>query len=342
MVGVSVGGGEERRRRLLAVGLVGVLTAGGAVHWLGQDDLLPAALAAHAADGARAAASAAVQRSSIAAVEPAAAEPSPAVRRELSAAEPGLAVDEPQIAAWVRDLRDDDVAWNAELALGHLVALPPGPVPALERALASLDVQQRHLAALALRRRCAGRGAAPSPHVLAVTVEALAGGTVEQLAVRGLCRNWSPIAECTRWLAPRAGAAREPLRRGLAGGDEQQRFLCGWLLGQSGDTESAAGICRELLPHLADNQIQGDALMAAHGIYRVGTAVLPTLRWWRPYVDAQARALIDLIVLDLEQPPRRHADLVARGRGLRVTGLYHDPALEFDVDRSPVPSWGPR
>ncbi len=334
-------GGGDRQRRLLGAGLAAVLGASGVVWWLGREVVLPAALAASHA-GSEPGVEVDAERAPVAAADSRGSDPGKAVRSDVAAPDPGTPVDEPQIAAWVRDLRDDEVPWNAASALGRLVALPRGAVPALERALLSSDVQQRHLVALALRQRCRGGRDAPSPRLFEVTVEALAGWMGEQLAVRRVSQTWSPTAEGTRFLAPNALAAREPLRRGLGSGDEQQRFLCAWLLGQSGDMEQASGICRELLPHLGDNQICGDALMAANGIYRLGTAALPTLRWWRPHVDAQARGLIDLIVLDLEQPPRSRADVVARGRDLHVTQLYHDPALEFDVTRSPVPSWGPR
>jgi hypothetical protein len=132
------------------------------------------------------------------------------------------------------------------------------------------------------------------------------------------------------------------LRRGLQGGDAQQRFLCAWLLAHSGDTEHVDAICRELLPHLADNEIRGDAVMATNGLYRLGAAALPALRWWRPHVDEQARAMIDLVVSDLQQPPRNRAELARRGAARRVSPLYHDPAIEYDVQRSHVPSWRAR
>lgn len=316
-----------------------VLAAGGIVAWLGGGGVLPVALAANdvATDADRVVA---VQRAAMAAVAPVAA----AVAEVGGGREPaprcdGGPVDEPRVAAWVRDLRDDGVPWNAEAAQWRLVALPPGSVPALERALASTDLQQRHLAALVLRRRCAAHGEAASPRLLAVTVEALADWLHQQLAERRLCGDWNPSAEGTRFLAPHAVAARAALQQGLGSGDAQQRFLCAWLLAQSGDVESAATICRELLPHLLDNDIAGDAVMAANGLYRLGPAALPTLQWWRQTHDAQARSLLDLVIADLQQPPGSRAELVRRGHGQAATRVYWDPAIEYDVQRSWVPSW---
>jgi hypothetical protein len=268
-----------------------------------------------------------------------------AARVEHAAEEerPGAApVRDADVRRWVEDLRDDHLAGNAESAIPRLVSLPPGSLPELEGALAAIDVQQRHLAARVLRRRGERHGDGPSARLLEVTVEGLAAGLADQLIARRLCETWNPAADCTRFLAGHAHTASESLRRALAGGDSQQRFLAAWLLALAADERDAPAICRELVPRLADNAVAGDAVMAANGLYRLGAASLPTLRAWRPWVDEQARSLIDLVELDLSDPPVTLGQFAVRRGMHRVSDVYHDPASEFDVSRSRVPQWSSR
>ena len=78
--------------------------------------------------------------------------------------------------------------------------------------------------------------------------------------------------------------------------------------------------------------------MATNGLYRLGERVLPILLDHRRYLDEQGRKLVDLIQLDLKQPPRTRREFYARGREYRVSRLYHDVAVEYDVRRSRLPS----
>ena len=99
----------------------------------------------------------------------------------------------------------------------------------------------------------------------------------------------------------------------------------------------AAAMQRELVEHLADNTIGGDAIMAAHALYRMGPGVLPALGAARPYLDAQALQLVDLIEQNLRAPAPRSAR--GRARLPAITTVYADPVLSFDIRRSPVPKW---
>lgn len=318
----------------LAVALVG------ATWWL-RNDHPPVDLAMHI-DAAEDRAPAAAPVDAVLAVG--AGDRVAAVQAEFAAAaSPAAApVSDVEVFRLVEDLRDDHVAKNAERAIPRLVCLPAGSVHALETALVSFDVQQRHLAARVLRRRAEQYGDGSSQQLLEVTVEGLGAGLAEQLALRQLCMAWDPPADCTRFLAGRAPMAVEPLRRAVAYGDAQQRFLAAWLLAAAGEERDAAAICRELLPHLAHNDVQGDAVMAANGLLRLGDAALPTLRAWRPWVDEQARSLIDLIERDVSEPPVTLDMLAERGRMHRVTHVYQDPAVQFDLTRSRVPQLAAR
>jgi hypothetical protein len=244
-----------------------------------------------------------------------------------------------RVLALVEDLRDDHIAGNAGAAMIRL-ASARGAARALEPALESFDVQHRHLAARVLRQRCDQHGEEPSSRLLDVSVEALAHRLEMQLRERRLTVDWDPSADATRFLATRVVSARPALRRALDSGDDQQRFLAAFLLSEHADEADVAAISRELLPRLAHNDVRGDAVMAAHGLYLLGHRALPAMRWWKSYVDEQARSLLELIELDLTTPPRSRADIRARARLQQVTRIYHDPAIEFDVLRSRVPSWG--
>lgn len=239
------------------------------------------------------------------------------------------------VATAVDDLGDDDVRFNAIHAADDLRGLRVGEQ--LERALDSSDAQQRHLAALVLRGRVeAGRSEA-SPRLLEVTVDALASDICERVPGLLQMSGSSPEPSAARFLAPRARAARSALERGLQAADAQQRFLCGYLLAQGGMREHAVQITHELLRHLNDNDITGDAMMAAHGLYCLGQVIEPVLLDnWR-FVDEQGRELIQLIRLDFERPPRSRAELAARRGIADVSCLYHDAAVEYDIQRSSVP-----
>lgn len=237
-----------------------------------------------------------------------------------------------QVDAWVLALCDDGIPRNALAALWELEFAGRAAVAPLEAALASWDAQQRHLAAVALRRL----GAEPIPRLVDVSVEALR-------------REWNapwigtllaaPAAGAVRWLAQHPDAAQAALRRALGSDDAQQRFLAAFLLATGGSGVDQGFVVRELVGHLADNDIEGDAVMACHGLYRLGNAVLPALRSWRAHVDEQARQLIDLVELNLVQPPATEQDFVHRQSMHRATDVYRDPSLHYDVRRSRVPTW---
>ncbi|MCA8963531.1 MAG: hypothetical protein H6838_07880 [Planctomycetes bacterium] len=227
----------------------------------------------------------------------------------------------------IRDLANDHIAGNALAAMRSL--RDPDAAPLLHEALASLDLQQRQLAAHLLRQMTIR----PTPRLLEVSVESL-HSRVDQELHRTLISRTSPDA--TRYLYHHRQGTRPALRRALWSGDPQQRWLAAFLLACDGDTDNLAVLVRELITHLQDNDVSGDALMAAHALHHLGPEVAPFLQSWRPSVDEQGRQLIDLILLDLREPPRNRQQLRARRTLHAVTEIYFDPVLEFDIDRSRV------
>ncbi len=339
---VAVGAAADRRqpdasgRRLVPFGFLSVTLALAVWSLRPQAESL-APLAATAVAGVEAAATAAVLEAYFGDVAtPERSVPVVAGEGVGVADEAAGPLSESELSSLVQDLRDDGIPGNGQCASRRLAHLTKGPVPALEAALRSWDLQQRHLAADVLRNRYQRDGGLPSTDLLGVCVEALAHDVRVQLRRTHLD---NVTATSTRFLVPHTEAARDALRRGLGAGDAQQRFLCSFLLAQAGITDDVGIVARELVVHLGDNDIEGDALMAVHGLYRLGDAALPTVRLWRPHVDEQARSLLDLVELDLQQPPVDHSDLRARRRLHQVTDLYHDPAIEFDLHRSVVATW---
>lgn len=237
-----------------------------------------------------------------------------------------------EIEHWIEQLRDDGIRGNAMRALWDLEAAGDAAAPFLERTLRSVDRQQRQLAAYVLRRGAQ----APSVQLLEVSVEALRRDVCAEL--------WSTLihpiaASSTRWLLGHTAAARPQIRRALAFGDDQQRFLAAYLLAASGHDDDREAVVRELVHHLRDNQIDGDAVMAAAGLYRLGPTASRSIAAWRNAVDEQARSLLDLVARDLAAPPRTDEELRSRKGMHRTTAIYHDPAVEFDIGRSRVATW---
>lgn len=260
----------------------------------------------------------------------------PSQPAEEFAADPAAA-DRPeptvqQVEAWVLALCDDGIPRNALAALWELDIAGRAAVAPLQAALGSWDAQQRHLAAVELRRI----GAEPTVRLVEVSVEAMR---------REWNRPWigtllaAPAAGAVRWLAQHPEAAQPALRRAIGSDDPQQRFLAAFLLATGSSGVDQGYVVRELVDHLADNDIEGDAVMACHGLYRLGPPVLPALRAWRPHVDEQARQLLDLVELNLVQPPASEQDFVQRQSMHRATDVYRDPSLHYDVRRSRVPTW---
>lgn len=324
---------QAARRRIALGALVGVLLASVVLCTTLDLDAPVAALAAAVADAPMAAAGSPV----VAAMAEAPAAP----ERHLDAAAgepapplPDLVVDDPRIAGWVADLHDDDVRWNALVAWRELVRLPPGRIDALEAALRSWDGQQRAFAAIVLRERCEAGRATPSEALFAASTETLRSDV--RVGVEGTSAQ--PLRGTSlRFLVSHAEAAAPALRSALGADDLQQRVYAAFALAPVARADDVPRIVQQLVPRLEDNAVMGDALMACHALYRLGAAGLPALRAWRGHVDGQARSLIDLIEADLVAPPPDVATLRERGRRARVSSVYHDAAIEFDLSRSALP-----
>lgn len=251
-----------------------------------------------------------------------AAPPGPADEEEI-VCQPPTFEQRRKYGPLVQALRNDDIPHNAVAALEALYH-EPDAAGLLHETLHSSDLQQRQLAAWLLRRL----PVRSTPRLAAVSVEALHTEVDDQLystTIGSLERS------ATRYLYHHPEHSRQPLRIALHSVDKQQRFMAAFLLGVSGATEDASTIVRELVPHLADNDIAGDALLATHALYRLGKVGGQLLEHWRYGLDAQGRQLIDLIQLNLRSPPRNQRELESRRQLHSVTRICFDPTIDYDV-----------
>lgn len=224
----------------------------------------------------------------------------------------------------VAALADDDIRWNAQAALWELMGRGAAVIPELEGALGSRDWQQRQLAAAALRRI---KGYVPSERMLVVCVEGLAD---DALPWGESPRTFTHVPNAygsVEYLIRYTAAAEGFIAAGLHSGDAQQRFFCAYALGMAGRSGYAELICDVLAPHLNDNDLRGDAVLAVRALYLTGDAVAPFLRdAWRE-ADAQGRRAIELVLLDLRDPPQTVAEMRERGAASGLTERGVDPAM---------------
>lgn len=251
-----------------------------------------------------------------------------------------------QIGRFIDDLRDDNVRFNAMEAMSVLGSVGPAAWPALEAALDSDDWQQRQLAAHLLRRLRPGLA---TDRMLAVTMEGLADdrlpfgrwegqwGGDPQGGDPGDRPAWMPMVSNAsggiRWLMRHArdgeAKAEAALIRGLHSRDYQTRFLCAAALGYEGRTAHTTEIVRVLGPHLRDNRVRGDAVLACQALLGLGKPAVGPLRGLLVGADAQQTRLIRLLTRFIEHPPATAVELRAAA-GLWRTGDPLNYLFVFD------------
>jgi hypothetical protein len=252
---------------------------------------------------------------------------------------------DPQVI--VQAFADDNMRFNATRMMWNFYVarnrndggVLASAIPALEEALFSPDWQQRQFCAAALR--CLPYYN-PSERMLDVTVEGLRNDELPRgLRLADGARTWSPVSNATAgttYLLGHADLASDFLLDGLESDDDQQRFLCAYILGMSGHTRALPLAAEILIEHLQDNDIDGDAVWATAALYRFGPRVIPILERVRP-ADEQQRRAVSLILLDLLDPPDSRESLEGRRKILNLSTMYYDPAIEYEHGRVALRSW---
>ena len=256
------------------------------------------------------------------------AAPQDRTNAEPLVAAPLTAKDTAAIDDAIRALADDGIPRNGVAAVHALRDFGDKAVPALQRALDSADEQQRHLAAFVLR----WTNAAPTRRLCELSVEALGDPEIEGYW-RSLIHR--PALSATRWLDANAQTKEvtQHLLAAVRSEHAQRRFLAAAMLARAGVQRDLPQTCSVLIAQLPDNSRDGDALVAAHALYRLGPAALPQIRLAYRGADEQARSLLQLVEESLDDDAagrtRTEAELRERYQrlGLRkVTNARIDPA----------------
>lgn len=241
----------------------------------------------------------------------------------------------------VNDLRDDSIRWNADNAMTALHERGLEAVPFLELALASSDWQQRQLAAQIL---IGIEAYVPSDRQLQVCIEGLQQDLLPWGEPFDLGNMFVFNASAgAKWLYRHADRARPYLLLALFSEDEQQKFLSACVLGWNGEIESRNLIAAVLIPHLRNNKIDQDAVMASSALYRMGQGVIPNLRGALATADDQSRMILEDLLRDLGDPPQSEAEMAARARPREQRGesIFWLPHVQFDPGDFQI-VWGTR
>ena len=131
-------------------------------------------------------------------------------------------------------------------------------------------------------------------------------------------------ADAMSFFLKRGSSAWEPLLLALDSSDLQQRFLAAVALVYI-DSQSAPAlrIVPILVRQLRDNHIRNDAVLAAGSLYRMGRRVIPQLERSLRDADLQARTTLELVLLNLREPPRTASELARRRSMQRI--CHADP-----------------
>ncbi len=224
-------------------------------------------------------------------------------------------------------------------AMRSLGELDTPPLEELNAALDSDDWQQRQLAACVLwrfihppyweQREPQGE---VTQRLIEVSVEGFRSDRLPYDRHSDTYTYAFNAAEGFHSLRRHANQAEAQLAAGLKSDDYQQRFLCALTLGFGGVSSQAKSAARVLLPHLRDNDIPEDAKWCAAALYRLGQAVEPFLRAALEKSDAQQRKLIELVLLDLEQPPQTADEFETRRALNDISSAVFDPAVQPPLD----------
>ncbi len=129
-------------------------------------------------------------------------------------------------------------------------------------------------------------------------------------------------------LIPIARDWKHLLEPKLESTDKQQQFLVAYIMARGGVHESVERISEILLPHLRDNTIREDAKFAAYALGGMGPELLPYLRDALIAADAQQRDLVQLLIVNIMDPPITQAEIESRARYNTITQTVHDPASQ--------------
>ncbi|HMO50119.1 MAG TPA: LysM domain-containing protein [Kiritimatiellia bacterium] len=224
-----------------------------------------------------------------------------------------------KIRKLIRDLRDDNIPNNATAAIHNLREMGCVVAPFLEEALYDQDFQARHIAANMLRLFCPSP--TPSDRLIELSFELLDQDDLDYNFNYLVSAHSAFELLADSNIYPRV---RSRILNNLSHKDARTRLYSALIAAQHRETAMTETLVRIMAPHLADNDLRGDAAACAYAIHQLGPAVLPYLRTYRTSSDVQQTELANLIYTSLE------------------TGAIPDfaPAMYASYNRMPI-EWRP-
>ena len=122
-----------------------------------------------------------------------------------------------------------------------------------------------------------------------------------------------------RWHRP----AREFVIAALDSSDPQQRLFAAVVAAFARYHGCEEQVVAILAWHLQDNEIMGDAGLAARALYELDAAGVPFMKSWLDHEDPQVRAVMASLVERIEHPDRTWD--TCEHRMPKLTSKAHDP-----------------
>ena len=195
--------------------------------------------------------------------------------------------------------------------------------PALGRALEGEDHQQRQFAAGLLR------------DIPDVASEAIVRVTTEGLrddGISGWNTELSNFKSSVLWLIEHADAARPYLAEALRSDDAQARLGAAMALSFGGVKGEAEAVVEAMLPHVEENDISGDAMIAVASMFRMGEAAVPALERMSASDTMERRRIVcRLLMDDIRMGESRSRAIDRRWRSLRITRLGDNPCRDIEM-----------
>lgn len=206
--------------------------------------------------------------------------------------------DSPEfIRSLIRDLRHDNIPFNALIAYNKLSRLGCRAAPYLEQALTDSDRQARFSVAQLLNSFVCETHPV-SEQLIQVSMEMIRLDHDEYDALSSHLGSSAAFNMLNRHdVYPRV---RSRILSNLYSLNRRERLCAALMATSHGETGNAGEIVRILAPHLADNDLPNDANYASLGLYQLGPAVLPYLQPYRFSKDTQQAELVELICTALE------------------------------------------
>lgn len=223
----------------------------------------------------------------------------------------------------IRDLRADTHRFNSMRAMDMLRVMGAEAEPALVEALASDDHQQRQLAAVILSRFPGPR----SQTLLRVMVEGLGDDGISDWSAE--VANFKGSVE---WLIDHAVEARPFLIEALRSEDTQGRLGAALVLGFGGVQDASDDVVEAMLPHIEENDIWGDAVIAVAAMFSMGDGAIPALeRASAGDTNERRRIVCHLLIDDIRMGDARSKAIDRRWRSLRITRLGDNPCRDIEM-----------